>query len=119
MTTKATATTAFILVASPAIALAGPDAPTAGLVAKYPDLFAWVVGLLLAGILALLALKIQADAEKARADSRNNEKQWQHIEKTADGLSEVKVDVAELRGAHEANHPQFRREFDYAPVRRD
>lgn len=106
-----------MLIASPAIA--SPNAPTAGLVAKYPDLFAWVVGLLLAGILALLALKIQADAEKARADSRNNEKQWQHIEKTADGLSEVKVDVAELRGAHEANHPQFRREFDYAPVRRD
>lgn len=102
---------AIALTLTPCYALAGQAVPlpSASLIAKYPDLFAWVFGVVVVAVVGLIAMKVQADAEKARADSRNNEKQWQHIEKTADGLSKVKVDVAELRGAHEANHPAFRR----------
>lgn len=101
-----------ILITPPTLALAGISPPTATLVAKYPDLFAWIYGVGGVGALAILGMMVNTGHQ-------NNKEQWKNIEKNRDDITGVKVDVAELRGAHEANHPQFRREYDHAPARRD
>ena len=109
---KVTATTMMILFMGGLPALAGPEAPPIAAVRSNLELFVWAFGILVMVILALLGSMVHTG-------NRNNKTHWEHTNKNTTEIGAVKVDVAELRGAHEANHPQFRREFDYAPARRD
>lgn len=112
MTIKATVSVIMALLGIVPQAIAGPEAPPLVAVRSNLELFVWAFGVLVLVILALLGSMVHTG-------NQNNKTHWEHTNRNTSEIGAVKVDVAELRGAHEANHPQFRREFDYVPARRD
>lgn len=93
----------IILMSAPAFA--GVETPPIAAVRSNLELFVWAFGILVLIILALLGSMVHTG-------NQNNKTHWEHTNKNTSDIGSVRVDVAELRGAHEANHPQFRRHED-------
>ena len=95
-----------LLILLPSIAFAAaPAAPSASLVANYPDLFAWLFGIVSLAAVTLLGSMIHTG-------NKNNKIHWEHTNKNTTEISTVKVDLAHLKGQHEINHPDFRRRHE-------